>query len=252
MSTYFGSARHDENGKLTGGKKGDQLQNSTPDYSGECSQQKAYKHNKGWIIERPIQGYLAKRLAQSMITLCDNKHVGYNQVTRNVIDINTTIDCGIDCSSAVRSCIIAAGLKDTGNFTTANEVAALEATGEYVRVAFTSILNLYEGDILVTKTKGHTVIVTKGKLRTGTALKIPSGSPVIKKGSKGDRVSQLQFALNDIAGQGLAVDGIAGTKTVQAIKNIQTLCKITVDGIYGKGTASALKSLAMIQGKQVI
>lgn len=252
MATYFGSARHDENGKYTGGKKGDNIQTSSPDYTGECSQQKAYKHSKGWYVYRPKQGYLAKRLAQAMITLCNNKHIGYNQNTRKVVDINTTTDCGIDCSTAVRSCIIAAGLKDTGNFTTANEAGMLEKTDDYDKVTFTSLSNLYEGDILVTKTKGHTVIVTQGKLRTGTSLKIPSGSPVIKKGSKGDRVKQLQFALNDIASQGLDVDGIAGAKTVQSIKNIQILCKLTADGIYGKGTANALKSLALIQGKQVL
>lgn len=251
MATYFGSARHDENGKISGGKKGDQRQTGITDYTGECSQQKAYNHSKGWVIYRPKQGYMAKRLAQAMITLCNNPHIGYNQSTRKVVDINTNIDCGIDCSTAVRSCIIAAGLKDTGNFTTANEAGMLANTGDYDKVTYTSINDLYEGDILVTKTKGHTVIVTQGKSRTGTSLKIPSGNQLIKKGSKGERVKELQYALNEIASQGLDVDGIAGAKTVQAIKNIQILCKLTVDGVYGKNTAIALRKLAIAQGKQV-
>lgn len=46
MSLMVGSARIDENGKISGGKPGDQTGN-------EVSTQPYYVHSKGWICMRP-------------------------------------------------------------------------------------------------------------------------------------------------------------------------------------------------------
>ena len=61
-------------------------------------------------------------------------------------------------------------------------------------------------------------------------------TPTIKKGTKADKVKTLQKFLNWYGGYGLAVDGICGKGTVNAIKKFQKAEGITADGIYGKNT----------------
>ena len=80
-----------------------------------------------------------------------------------------------DCSSLVRECVIEASGKDPGNFTTANECGALMATGLFDKSEYRQGMSLFTGDILVTKTRGHTVIVT-----SGTARKWEDSAPVQK------------------------------------------------------------------------
>lgn len=72
---------------------------------------------------------------------------------------------------------------------------------------------------------------------TGT---IPS--PTIKKGTRGDKVKCLQKFLNWYGGYGLAVDGISGKNTVNAIKKFQTAEGIKADGIYGKNSYAKAKA----------
>lgn len=57
---------------------------------------------------------------------------------------------------------------------------------------------------------------------------------VLKKGSRGDAVKQIQLAL------GLQADGIFGTQTENAVKNFQKERGLYVDGIVGKKTLDAL------------
>ena len=68
----IGSARHDENGKLTGGRPGDQT-------GTEVSMQNFYVHKKGWYVLRPKTKDMADKLAESMITACNNDNIGYCQ-----------------------------------------------------------------------------------------------------------------------------------------------------------------------------
>lgn len=162
---YIGSARIDENGKISGGKAGDQKQTSTPDYKGEVSQQPFYVHKKGWIVLRPKNKNIAMRMASAMIRLCNNKHIGYDQNNRLGImkyGTNSEVDTECDCSSAVRKCVQEASGIDAGNFNTSTEVDALMKTGLFEKIPYTKGMPLYEGDVLVTKTKGHTAIVTVG------------------------------------------------------------------------------------------
>lgn len=62
----------------------------------------------------------------------------------------------------------------------------------------------------------------------------------VKKGSKGEGVKWVQYALNTF-GAGLVVDGIAGAKTDSAIKAFQKEKGLVVDGIVGPATRAALK-----------
>lgn len=168
-----GSARIDENGRISGGSAGDQKQTaSANDVTGEVSMQAMYMHSKGWYILRPKDASHAGLIASKMIQACNNANIGYDQGNRlGVITygIGTDTKTECDCSSLVRACIKEATGKDPGNFSTANEAAILESTGLFEkRQAYVSQTKtpIYNGDILVTKTKGHTVIVTNGNPRT--------------------------------------------------------------------------------------
>ena len=69
----------------------------------------------------------------------------------------------------------------------------------------------------------------------------PSGTPVLKQGSKGSAVGQLQRCLNKVQRSGLAVDADFGPKTGSALENFQRIAGgLTVDGEYGPKTAAKL------------
>lgn len=159
----IGSARIGESGKTTGGKAGDQTGN-------EVSTQDFYNHSKGWYIMRLKKPTLANALANKMIAACENNNIGYDQsnrlgITKYGISTKTKTEC--DCSSLVRECVKEATGYDPGNFTTSNECSALAKTGLFMtRKSYGKGVTLYTGDILVTKTKGHTAIVTSGVSRT--------------------------------------------------------------------------------------
>ena len=179
MATIMvGSARIDENGNATGGAAGDSLQKSTNDTAGEVSMEPMYKHSQGWYILRPKDITHAKRIAERMIAACNNPNIGYDQSNRlGVITygVDTRVKTECDCSSLARQCVREATGKDPGNFSTANQAAALEATGLFeTRQSYVSQTStpVYDGDILVTKTKGHTVIVVSGNARPESAVKI--------------------------------------------------------------------------------
>ncbi|MCD8383294.1 MAG: peptidoglycan-binding protein [Clostridiales bacterium] len=252
MAITIGSARHDENGAYTGGAAGDQLQtSSTNDRAGEVSMQAMYTHSKGWYILRPVSADHADKLADLMQQACNNNCIGYDQGNRLAIisaGISTTKKTECDCSSLVRACVIEATGADPGNFTTANETTKLAATGLFEeKVAYVSQTKtpVYNGDILVTKSKGHTVIVVSGNPRTTTTTTTEGGFDVstlstIKKGSSGAQVKSLQSLLNGKAGASLDVDGSCGSKTVAAVKAYQTAQGLTVDGVAGVNTWTSL------------
>lgn len=170
----IGSARHDENGKYSGGDAGDQT-------GTEVSTQAFYNHSKGWYVIRPIKASHAKKLASKMKSACSNSHIGYDQNQRLGIvthGISTTTDTECDCSSLVRVCVKEATGKDPGNFTTATEVSMLEATGLFktkFKYVSQSQTPLYNGDILCTCTKGHTAIVTSGNPRSNISPTYETG-----------------------------------------------------------------------------
>ncbi|MBP5443636.1 MAG: hypothetical protein J6Y60_10365 [Treponema sp.] len=171
MITRISSARIDERGKLVGGKAGDQT-------GREVSEQNFYLHSKGWFVLRPKSEEHAEKIAERMRTACNNQNIGYDQnqrlgVIKNGIDSKVKTEC--DCSSLVRACVKEATGKDPGNFNTSNEKGVLYATGLFEQVrTYNSMLPLYVGDILVTKTKGHTVIVTQGNQRENVVKYYPA------------------------------------------------------------------------------
>lgn len=81
---------------------------------------------------------------------------------------------------------------------------------------------------------------------TTTKTKVTIATATVKNGSKGSNVKTLQNNLNAAINAGLTADGIAGTKTVNAIKKFQTKYGLTADGIYGK--KSAIKMNEVLNG----
>lgn len=65
----------------------------------------------------------------------------------------------------------------------------------------------------------------------------PSGN--IKEGSRGEGVKWLQTMLN-VKGYFLKVDGIAGARTIAAVKDFQKKSGLVADGIAGRKTIAAL------------
>ncbi len=157
MSLMVGSARIDENGKISGGKPGDQTGN-------EVSTQPYYVHSKGWICMRAKSVPVANAIAKAMLQACENDNIGYCQGHRTTVIgqlrksgslAKISAKTEADCSSLVRACCIQAGF-DPGNFNTSAEVSALKASKQFTEpITVTSGTKLYNGDILVTKTKGH-------------------------------------------------------------------------------------------------
>lgn len=167
----IGSARHDERGKYSGGKNGDQ--DGT-----EVSTQTYYVHPLGWLLIRPKSVDVANGIANAMLEACRNNNIGYDQGDRNIIALvkkygslaKIAVKCDTDCSDIMRACVYQATGKDSGDFYTVTESDALQKLGLFEpTVEVTTSTTLYDGDILVTKTKGHTAAVVSGRPRAEQA-----------------------------------------------------------------------------------
>ncbi len=168
----IGSARIDENGNTHGGKAGDQT-------GSEVGIQEYYNHSKGWYVIRANSDTVRERIAQAMEWACANDYIGYDQYQRDTLynavkslnfdisKLNKAVET--DCSALVRVCVNYAGI-GVGDFNTASELSTLIVTGAFKRVDVSLPAGLKRGDILVTKTKGHTVVaLTNGDGSTNTS-----------------------------------------------------------------------------------
>lgn len=256
MGVVIGSARISENGSVNG-VAGDQKQTTTPDYSGEVSLQNFYVHSKGWYVLRAKNALHATLIAENMYKVCNNPLYGYSQgdrygVIRNGLD--SDVPTNGDCSSYIRACVRKATGIDPGDFTTASEVDALMATGLFTKIEYKPGMEIMTGDILVTKTKGHTAACTSGAARpvdgeTATITPThtnPYQEPTknVKKGMKGVDVKWVQYELTeagfDLSGHG-GIDGDFGSFTEGCVKQFQHNKNLERDGIVGKYTRNALK-----------
>ena len=199
MAVIIGSARQDEHGKAYGGQAGNQ--------SGrEISTQNWYLHSKGWRVLRAKDSGVGQRLAIAMRAACNNKNIGYNQWRRNTLydaaaiwgfdiaRVNTPVDT--DCSALVRTCIAyAAGITTLpSSLRTGNMCGLILATGQFEELSGKEYTTkpdyLKAGDILCTKTSGHTVIVLTDGARAGEKV-----YPTLRKGDKGADVANVQRLL---------------------------------------------------------
>ena len=270
-TVYVGSARSDEKGKAHGGKAGDQT-------GREVSTQSYYVHSKGWRVFRAKDHKKAEIIGDSMKKACNNNHIGYDQYERYDLfaeakkvgfDLSkVNVNCETDCSELVRSCCAAAGILNlpTSGFRTGNMPKHLLATGEFVELTGSKYTSqsayLGKGDILVTKTSGHTVVVlNNGSKYEGTIgpKKYELGDRILKNGCEGPDVKTLQEYLlkldYDLGKYG--ADGDFGDCTEIAVEKFQKDHKLTADGEYGpKSHAAMLAALENIgvsaTGKMVL
>nr|DAH73063.1 MAG TPA: putative peptidoglycan binding domain protein [Caudoviricetes sp.] len=259
MAIMVSSARSDERGRYSGGKAGDQKQKSkTNDTRGEVSMQAMYTHRRGWYILRPKKVSHADAIAELGIKAANNPNIGYSQSDRLGVvkhGINTKVKTNADCSSLVRQAVKEATGRDPGNFTTANEAKVLAATGLFTKIGYVnqSKTPVYNGDILVTKTKGHTVIVVSGNPRPRATVGNPYPVPtrtikLTRPMMKGDDVRWVQYHLirlgflpeKNSKGKS-SIDGTYGKATRAAVLAAQKHYGIEVDGIVGADTRRAIQ-----------
>ena len=266
MAVKVGSARHDENDKLRGGKAGDQT-------GIEVSKQNWYKHKKGWIVIRPKDAAVREKVAKDMEYACENPNIGYDQSQNQTLynaakpygfDCSkVTTPCETDCSRLVRVCLAYAGI-NVPTFYTGNEVDTLQKTGLFDILSEAKYTDssdyLLRGDILVTKTTGHTVVVLTNGDKANADDPVSTYSfkvETVKAGRSGASVKLCQRLLKSRGYKGangkvLSIDGDCGTQTVYAINSFQTAMRkkgIEVgnngknDGICGKKCWKALLGL---------
>ena len=245
MAVKIGSARIDEDGHAHGGKAGDQTGN-------EVSTQNWYLHKKGWRVFRPKSQIIAEKMAKGMQDACNNRHVGYDQWNRHTLytaakAVAWQIDkvktkCETDCSALIRVLLASVGIFVPEDFRTGNMPSYLKACGQFDELTAakytTQSVYLRRGDILVTKTNGHTVMV----LTNGS-----KAEPVVeglRRGDKGADVTAMQRALlvwniNCLPKYG--ADGDYGMETEKAVFDFQKAAGLPQTGVYDSATEKALK-----------
>lgn len=211
---------------------------------------------------------------------CANNNIGYDQYQRDTLlkaaasveydPGRVTKACECDCSSLVRVCIAYAyGYDFVGKvapntrFSTATMCNVLLKTNDFEEIKDNTTVDAYlrRGDILVTKTQGHTVVaLSNGKNikeqipeistpRTVTGecpYTMPAAIVTLLRNRKGDGVKWIQWHLlkndpNCLPKYG--IDGIYGKETYNAVKVFQAQYGLKVDGKVGPLTRSELVML---------
>ena len=246
-TVMIGSARINENGKATGGKAGDQT-------GREVSTQAWYKHAKGWRVFRAKVPADAEKIAWNMQAACDSAYIGYDQGQRSTL-YNVSkplgfnckrvrIHCETDCSALVRVCCAYAGIM-LPDIRTTSEPSALLASGAFTELTGAKYTDrqdyLRRGDILCTRTQGHTVVV----LSSGSKAEAPAPQPAegLRRGDYGTAVTALQQALLAWRPDCLPLwgpDGDFGGETEAALRACQAEAGLPVTGIYDEATRTAL------------
>ena len=250
MAVKIGSARIDEGGHAHGGKAGDQTGN-------EVSTQNWYLHKKGWRVFRPKSQIIAEKMAKGMQDACDNPCIGYDQWQRHTLytaakAVAWQIDkvktkCETDCSALIRVLLASVGIYVPEDFRTGNMPSYLKACGQFDELTAakytTQSVYLRRGDILVTKTNGHTVMVLTNGSKAEQVVK------GLRRGDKGAAVMAMQRALLTWKPDCLpkyGADGDFGAETEAALKAYQNASGLSETGVYDAATEKALAG----EGKQ--
>ena len=249
MAVLIGSARSSYGNTSPGDQNGGR----------EVSTENYYVHSKGWVVLRAKDPEAREKIAVAMERACANNDIGYDQGTRLTLFNNvqpygfdpslTTKKVNTDCSALVRVCVHYAGIT-VDNFITSNEVSKLMATGAFEK--FTddahckSSDHLLRGDILDTRTKGHTVVVLSNGAKAHeevVSIAYKLGDRILKNGMDGDDVKELQTMLISLDYDcGIwGADGEFGDSTQQAVERFQTAHGCMVDGEVGPETLAALE-----------
>ena len=237
----IGSARLDENGRIAGGKAGDQ--------GNEVSTQNWYLHPQGWIVLRPVNKEQAEKIARTCEDICSNPNVGYDQNQRGTLykaaeavkwDCKKiTTPCETDCSAMVRVECAAAGIF-VGDFNTANEAKVLVASGAFKKLTakkYTESQDYLErGDVLVTKTQGHTVTVltTGQKATTKKSIDEIANEVIAGKWSTGSERRRLLEAAGYVYAE--VQTAVNAKLKEQEKKSISEIADEVIEGKWGNGS----------------
>ena len=254
MAVLVGSARSDENGKAYNGKAGDQKSGK------EVSTQSWYKHSKGWRVFRAKDPKVAAKIAEIMRWACGTDLIGYDQWNRHTLYdelkryafekayLSKAVET--DCSALVRVCLAFCGIDVPEEFRTGNMPTYLLNTGAFVELKGSKYTDdddyLGAGDILVTKTSGHTVVVlSNGPRYEGTVASkgYSLGDRLLKRGMSGEDVEALQKRLNALGFDCGKVDGDFGGNTKEGVESFQRAAGIEVDGKFGPESFKALLAM---------
>jgi peptidoglycan hydrolase-like protein with peptidoglycan-binding domain len=261
-TVYQCGASIDEHGKAYGGQAGNQT-------GAELRRRAWYLHKKGWYVLRAKREDVRKAIALAMRRAVPNLKIGYdqrqrytlwNQVKSRGYDPGlASAPCECDCSSLVGTAIQyafeALGINyivPIDGFRTPNEVARLMATGEFDLLTSDKYCKrpdyLKEGDILVTRTQGHTVGVDNDGQYTDDEDEEETTQPMISKGARGEAVKTAQTLLRAWAPESLpkyGIDSDFGTETDKWVRIFQDARKLSVDGVVGPKTWAALGAYAV-------
>lgn len=257
MAIKIGHASIDENGKISGGKSGDQTGKEV------CIRN---WYSKPWnVYLECTDKAIADKAANIMEAICKDDNFGYDQVERwtgyDSIVRNKYQIAGargeFDCSSLVITCYILSGLLMSPDGYTGNLKAKLLKTGKFVAYADKEHLSsdkyARRGGIYL-KEGSHVVMA----LEDGSAYVNPYPEPTrtiyfdAVKGMvcKGDDVKWVQWKLiqegiTEIVVDGkkekLTIDGKCGRITDAAIRNFQAKHGLVVDGKVGPKTRQSLR-----------
>lgn len=235
-----------------------------------------YRNSKGWVLLRCTVDGMADYIAEAAEKGCANDDIGYDQIENQTLWDNvkdkgwdpskTTKKVETDCARFVRVCVQYAiakmGIdKVIGDFYTATEASVLTKSGMFKKYTASKYVDqddyLQRGDILVTKTKGHTLMI----LTNGSKVKsidVPAssvtvqgkedekdyklGERIMREGDEGADVKEMQGLLiqlgYDLGSWG--ADGEFGEATEIAVKKFQEEHNCEVDGEVGEETLKAI------------
>lgn len=250
MSIKIGNASIDENGKLSGGKVGDQTGREI------CT---LNWYNRPWNVYLECKdAKIAKKAASFMNQICLNNNYGYDQSQRitgyNAIVKNNNQVAGakgeFDCSSLVSSCYKLAGLDISPSHTTSSLRKALLNTGKFV--AYTDNKHIASDDLaligsLYLSEGDHVVMALENGKKVNP---YPEPTRSIKRGIAGEDVKYVQwelinYGIKEVVVNGktqkLIIDGKCGPITEAAIKLYQKKNNLEVDGSCGPLTRASFK-----------
>lgn len=260
---YQCGASIDERGKATGGKAGNQTK-------AELRRRIWYLHAKGWLVLRAKRLEVRKAIAFAARRAVPNYNIGYDQAQRytlldkskprgydpGLVEEKVECDCstlvGNDVKYAFKKCGINKDFEISG-FRTSNMVARLMATGEFDLLTSDIYCKqpdyLCEGDILVTKTQGHTVSADNDGEYAEDEAETSVDRPMLSKGDSGEMVKTVQKLLMQWHAGALPVygaDSNFGNETYAWVRNFQQSHKLVEDGVVGVKTWEALAAYAVV------
>ena len=249
---------HDENGRYSGGKAGDQT---------GTEWQIIPWYNRPWnVVLRFENQQVAQMIADIARAAAKNNLIGYDQNQRttywlhlkasNYDPAQITIACEADCSSGVAANVKAVGyrlgiqtLKNVSvDAYTGNLRAVLKRAGAIVLTAskyLTSDKYLLPGDIMLYE--GHHTAInldvgSNASWGTSDNPSTPSQKNYLSKGDKGTEVEEMQeklIACGYSCGS-YGADGDFGSGTDSAVRSFQKDYGLTVDGKFGPASKAKL------------